>query len=64
MLFSDMYACADEITAYVGPHSNWELPLIPQEPGCPEIIFEPEVFTLATQEWTCVEINEAPMYMT
>lgn len=55
MLFSDMYACAQEIEWYLSAHSNWQLPIIPQEPGCPEIVFQPEVFTLSSEEWLCMD---------
>ena len=55
MLFTDMYACAAEVASHVGPHGNWPQPIITQQPGCPLLLFSPEVFMLASNDWQCID---------
>lgn len=52
--FTDVYICADEISRHLSNHENWVTPILPQIPGCPRLIFNPEAFKEASQNWICV----------
>ena len=36
---ADIESCGDEISIYLADHSNWVEPLLPTQPGCPEVKF-------------------------
>jgi hypothetical protein len=42
-----------EISAYVGDHSNWRLPIIPEEGECCQLDFQPDRFDWAGNYWVC-----------
>ena len=52
---SDVTSCAQEIMTYISNHDNWEKPILPHEPGCQEMVFEPERFDWVFNKWLCSE---------
>ena len=46
-------SCAQEVVTYISNHDNWQKPILPQEPGCPHMDFEPERFDWLFNKWDC-----------
>ena len=45
--------CATEIGNYLSDHGNWDEPILPQQPGCDPVRFEPEEFLYLSNTWIC-----------
>ena len=45
--------CATEIQVFLSDHRNWVQPILPIQPGCPEVTFDPEVFPHVWDSWYC-----------
>ena len=52
---SDVTSCAQQIVTYITDHDNWKKPILPQQPGCDEMVFEPERFDWVFNKWSCSE---------
>ena len=55
----DVTSCSREIADYISDHDNWEKPIIPSEPGCSEMEFDPERFDFVFNKWVCESNKEA-----
>jgi hypothetical protein len=54
LLFDDVHSCANEMFLFLVYHTNWDsLPLLPQQPGCPALVFAPPVFYHNGESWQC-----------
>ena len=49
----EVTSCAQEIVTYISNHDNWQKPILPQEPGCSQMEFEPERFDFEYNKWFC-----------
>lgn len=47
--------CAEEITDYLLPHSNWGDPVLPAAPNCPEVDFINNYFNHSSDQWICLD---------
>ena len=54
MSFLEVYACVDEVFLFLEDHNNWGIPLLPQRPGCPILVFEPPIFYYNGENWECL----------
>ena len=55
---SDVTSCAQEIVTFITDFYNWEKPILPEEPGCADMAFEPERFEWEYNKWDCKEIAD------
>ena len=55
----DIISCAQEVVTYITDHDNWEKPILPQEPGCDEMMFEPERFDWIFNKWDCKQTTNS-----
>ena len=52
--FDDVHSCASEMFLFLMYHDNWgSPPLLPQQPGCPELVFDTAVFYHNGEDWQC-----------
>ena len=55
LLIDDVHGCVDEMFQFLEDHTNWgTLPLLPQQPGCPALVFAPPQFYHYGESWLCV----------
>lgn len=55
LAFDDVHDCGNEMFLFLYEHTSWgTLPILPQQPGCPALVFNPPVFYHNGEAWQCL----------
>ena len=57
-VYGSVEACAEEILNHVLSWDSWPDSIIPTQPGCPDVVFQPERFDKIESVWTCDDNKE------
>lgn len=59
----EITTCGTNISTFLQPHYNWDEPILPTIPGCLEVQFTTDYFTVLSEDWLCLQETELGMLL-